>query len=130
MFFQKSCRHVFGKQLFVVMNRKLMTKQERLVGEMIALHDASLESIMNKSDKAHRLIEQSLFDRQIQEYIHRQYRIPIDRLDRSVYRLNSVIIHHPSRFDGYDGFLDQHRFLSDLDYEQCSRLLDHFPRFK
>ena len=130
MFFEKSCLHLFGKQFFVVMKRKLMTKQERLVSEMIALHDACLESTMNKSDKANRLIEQALFDRQIQECIHRQYRIPIDRLDRSVYRLNSVIIHHPSRFDGYDGFLDQHRFLSGLDYEQCSRLLNEFPRFK
>ena len=107
-----------------------MTTQERLVTEIIASHDAGLQSTMNKSDKANSLIEQSLFDRQIQERIHGQYRIPIDRLDRSIYRLNSVIIHHPSQFDGYDGFLDRHRFVSDIDYAKFSLLLHHFPRFK
>jgi hypothetical protein len=76
--------------------------------------------ILNKSDDAKSLVLQSLFDRQIQEYIHRYYQIPIEIYDRYMYRLNSLIIHNPSDFDKYKQFLDKNRFISEKEYYKFS----------
>ncbi|CAF3406406.1 unnamed protein product [Rotaria socialis] len=93
-----------------------MTKQERLLSEIIALHDRNLELIIDKSDSARSLLLQSLFDRQIQEYIHLNYHIPIETYDNYMYRLNSMIIHHPNDFDRHKNLSDKNRFLSEREY--------------
>ena len=95
----------------VIMQRKLMTKQERFISKTIAMHDKNLQSIVIKSDNAKSLLLQSLFDRQIQEYIHLYWRIPIEEFDKYIYRLNSFITHNPSEFDQYESLLDENRFL-------------------
>ena len=95
-----------------------MTKQERIISEIIALHDQHLEAIINKSDYANSLLLQSLFDRQIQEYIHLKCQIPIDIYDRYMYRLNSLIIHNPGDFDTYKSFLVKNRFISNIEFEE------------
>ena len=92
-----------------------MTKQERSSGEWMARRDRNLESMLNKADRANTLILQSLFDRQIQEYVHTRCRVPIGAYDRWTYRLNSSIIHHPSDYDGYPNLCAQHRFISGED---------------
>ncbi|CAF0778098.1 unnamed protein product [Rotaria sordida] len=104
-----------------------MTKQERLISEIIAVHDQNLESIINKSDYAKNLLLQSLFDRQIQEYIHLNYNIPIEIYDKYMYRLNSLIIHNPNDFDKYKNLLDKNRFISEIEYNQF--LLFFFSNF-
>ncbi|CAF2340575.1 unnamed protein product [Rotaria sp. Silwood2] len=110
----------------IMMKRKLMTKQERSISEIIALHDQNLESIINKSDYAKNLLLQSLFDRQIQEYIHLNYDIPIEIYDKYMYRLNSLIIHNPNDFDKYKNLLDGNRFISEMEYK---RFLSFFSNF-
>ena len=98
-----------------------MTKQERSLGELLARRDRSLESMVNKADSANTLILQSLFDRQIQEYVHTRCRVPIGVYDRWTYRLNSAIIHHPSDYDGYPNLRAQHRFISGRDDDDDQR---------
>ena len=95
-----------------------MTKQERFISEMIASQDDILALMMSKADRANSLLFQSIFDRQIQEYIHRICRIPIDLHDRYIYRLNSIIIHHPSSFDRVRRFSKNNRFISPGNYDR------------
>lgn len=102
----------------VIIKRTLMSKQERFISEIIALKDENLASIISKSNQANSLLLQSIFDRQIQEYIHRICRIPIDHHDRYIYQLNSIIIHHPSSFDGIKHLSKKNRFLSPRDYDR------------
>ena len=108
---------IVGLSIFLI-KRTLMTKQERFVSEIIALHDENLRSIIHKADRAETLLLQSIFDRQIQEYIHRICRIPIDLHDRCIYRFNSMIIHHPSDFDRVIPFPKKHRFIPSREYDQ------------
>ncbi|CAF3366726.1 unnamed protein product, partial [Rotaria sp. Silwood1] len=110
----------------IIMKRKLMTKQERLISEIIALHDQNLESIVNKSDHTKSLLLQSLFDRQIQEYIHLNYDIPIEIYDKCMYRLNSLIIHNPNDFDKYESLLDKNRFISEMEYNSFLLFFSNF----
>jgi hypothetical protein len=91
-----------------------------LISEIVASHDQNLELMVNKSDNANNLLLQSLFDRQIQEYIHSNCQIPIEIYDRYMYRLNSLIIHHPSHFDKHKHFLDKNRFISEMEYYKFS----------
>jgi hypothetical protein len=107
-----------------------MTKQERIVSEIIALHDKNLQSVIKKSDDAKSLLLQSLFDRQIQEYIHLNCQIPIELYDRDIYRLNSFIIHNPSDFDRYDNLLDKNRFLTKSEYYKFSLFFLNFLSIK
>ena len=109
---------LFVKFSILVIKRALMTRQERLISEMIATHDGTLASMVKKADRAKRLLLQSIFDRQIQEYIHRTCRIPIDSHDRYIYGLNSIIIHHPSSFDRVRRFSKKNRFISPRDYDR------------
>jgi hypothetical protein len=103
-----------------------MTKQERLISEIIALYDQNLESMINKSDQTQTLLLQSIFDRQIQEYIHWNCQIPIDIYDRFMYRLNSVIIHNPNEFDRYKNLFDKNRFISEREYHEFSLFFSSF----
>lgn len=109
MYIQKS----FLRLSVFIIKRKLMTKQERFISETIALNDRNLQSMINKSDQSRTLLLQTIFDRQIQEYIHRCCQIPIDIHDRYIYRLNSMIIHHPNEFDLYKNLSDKNRFRED-----------------
>jgi hypothetical protein len=93
-----------------------MTKQERFISKNLALYDQNLESMINKSDQSRTLLLQSIFDRQIQEYIHRNYQIPIDIHDRYIYRLNSMIIHNPNEFDRYKNLSDKNRFRESREF--------------
>ena len=125
MYIQKSflCLSLINR---IIIKRNLMTKQERLISEIIALHDQNFELILNKSDYMKSLVLQSLFDRQIQEYIHRHYQIPIEIYDRYMYRLNSLIIYNPSDFDKYEQFLDKNRFISE---KECYKFSLFFLKF-
>lgn len=116
MYIQKRCLHLLftNVETRIIIQRKLMTKQERLISEIIALRDKNLQSIINKSDTTRTLLLQSLFDRQIQEYIHLQYRMPIRLDEKYIYRLNSLIIHNPNQFDQYKSLLDKNRITSDI----------------
>lgn len=107
-----------------------MTKQERFISETIALHDQNLKIILNKSDSMKSLLLQSIFDRQIQEYIHSNYQIPIDIYDRYMYRLNSLIIHNPNHFYRYKNFSNKNRFISPNEYEKFSLFFSHFLKCK
>lgn len=100
------------------MKRNFMTKKERLISEIIALHDQNVETILNKSDSANNLLLQSLFDRQLQEYIHSNYSIPIQVFDKYIYRLNSLFIHNPNDFDKYKSLPDKIRFISEKEYNR------------
>jgi len=106
-----------------------MTKQERIISEIIALHDQNLELIINKSDYAKNLLLQSIFDRQIQEYIHLNCKIPIEIYDRYIYQLNSLIIHNPSHFDRYKNLLDKNRFISEIEYSKFSLFFLKFLKY-
>jgi len=106
-----------------------MTKKERIINEFIALRDRNLESIINKSDYAKTLLLQAIFDRQIQEYIHWNYRIPIEIYDRYIYRLNSLIIHNPSDFDKYQNLLDKNRFISEIEDDKFPFFFLNFLKF-
>jgi len=106
-----------------------MTKQERIISKIIALHDQNLQLIINKSDCTKYLLLQSIFDRQIQEYIHLNYKIPIEIYDRYIYQLNSLIIHNPSHFDKYENLSDKNRFISEIEYYKFSLLFLKFIIF-
>ncbi|UJR28407.1 hypothetical protein I4U23_009647 [Adineta vaga] len=103
-----------------------MSIRERLIGERLALYDQDLELIINKSDSCKTLLLQSIFDRQIQEYIHWNRLIPIEIYDKYMYRINSFIIHHPSDFDRYENLLDKNRFIAENEYHKFAKFFSNF----